>query len=73
VALAIVFSEHWRVVVNLPERNLLGLKVGRKVWFSLSSDPWRFRQGRVKALTPPLLSFQTSINGDTPRDGSYRN
>jgi membrane fusion protein, multidrug efflux system len=51
VAIAIVSSQNWRVVANLPERNLLGLKVGRKVWFSVSSDPWRFRQGTIRSIS----------------------
>jgi multidrug efflux system membrane fusion protein len=51
VAVAIISSQGWRVVANLPERNLLGLKVGRKVWFSVSSDPWRFRQGTIRSIS----------------------
>ena len=46
LALAIVSTQNWRVVANLPERHLAGLSVGQKVWFMIGSDPWRFHAGQ---------------------------
>jgi membrane fusion protein, multidrug efflux system len=61
VAIAVISSENWRVVANLPERNLLGLKVGRKVWFSVSSDPWRFRQGTIRSISTGISRSSESV------------
>ena len=61
VAIAIVSSQNWRVVANLPERNLLGLKVGRKVWFSVRSDPWRFHQGTVRSISTGISRSSESL------------
>ena len=61
VAIAIISSEYWRVVANLPERNLLGLKVGRKVWFSVSSDPWHFRKGTIRSISTGISRSSESI------------
>ena len=54
LALAIVSTQNWRVVVNLPERHLAGLSVGQKVWFMIGSDPWRFHVGKVKSIAPGI-------------------
>ena len=61
VAVAIISSEGWRVVANLPERNLLGLKVRRKVWFSVSSDPWRFHQGTIRSISTGISRSSGSL------------
>jgi membrane fusion protein, multidrug efflux system len=61
VAIAIVSSQNWRVVANLPERNLLGLKVGRKVWFSVSSDPWRFHRGTIRSISTGISRSSESL------------
>src|SRR6516162_2117601 len=61
VAVAIISSEGWRVVANLPERNLLGLKVGRKVWYSVSSDPWRFHQGTIRSISTGISRSSGSL------------
>lgn len=52
LALAIVSTQNWRVVANLPERHLAGLSVGQKVWFMIGSDPWHFHVGKVKSIAP---------------------
>ena len=52
LALAIVSTQNWRVVANLPERHLAGLSVGQKVWFMISSDPWHFHVGKVRSIAP---------------------
>jgi len=52
VALAIVSTQNWRVIANLPERHLARLSVGQKVWFMIGSDPWHFHVGKVKSIAP---------------------
>jgi multidrug efflux system membrane fusion protein len=49
---AIVSDENWRLVVNLPERHLKGLKVGQGVYCYIGSDPWRIHAGRVRSIAP---------------------
>jgi multidrug efflux system membrane fusion protein len=50
--MALLTDGNWRVVANLDERHLSGLRPGRAVWFSLGSDPWRIHAGRVRSLSP---------------------
>ena len=52
IALAIVSTQNWRVIANLPERHLARLSVGQKVWFMIGSDPWHFHVGTVKSIAP---------------------
>ena len=49
---AIVSDENWRLVVNLPERHMKGLKVGQKVYCYIDSDPWRIHAGKVRSIAP---------------------
>jgi multidrug efflux system membrane fusion protein len=49
---AIVSDENWRLVVNLPERHLKGLKVGQRVYCYIDSDPWRIHVGKVRSVAP---------------------
>jgi membrane fusion protein, multidrug efflux system len=49
---AIVSDENWRLVVNLPERHLKGLKVGQRVYCYIDSDPWRFHAGTIRSVAP---------------------
>jgi multidrug efflux system membrane fusion protein len=49
---AIVSDENWRLVVNLPERHLKGLKVGQRVFCYIDSDPWRIHAGKVRSVAP---------------------
>jgi membrane fusion protein, multidrug efflux system len=49
---AIVSDQNWRLVVNLPERHLQGLKVGQKVYCYIGSDPWRIHSGKVRSIAP---------------------
>jgi multidrug efflux system membrane fusion protein len=49
---AIVSDANWRLVVNLPERHLKGLKVGQKVYCYIGSDPWRIHPGKVRSIAP---------------------
>ena len=49
---AIVSDENWRLVVNLPERHLKGLKVGQRVYCYIDSDPWRIHAGKVRSVAP---------------------
>jgi multidrug efflux system membrane fusion protein len=49
---AIVSDQNWRLVVNLPERHLQGLKVGQKVYCYIGSDPWRIHPGKVRSIAP---------------------
>ncbi len=50
--IAIVSDQNWRVVVNLPERHLRGLKVGQKVLYYIGSDPWKIHKGKVRSIAP---------------------
>jgi multidrug efflux system membrane fusion protein len=49
---AIVSEENWRLVVNLPERHMKGLKVGQRVYCYIDSDPWRIHAGKVRSIAP---------------------
>jgi membrane fusion protein, multidrug efflux system len=49
---AIVSDQNWRLVVNLPERHLRGLKIGQSVLCHIGSDPWRFHKGKVRSIAP---------------------
>jgi multidrug efflux system membrane fusion protein len=51
-AVAIVSDENWRLVVNLPERHLKGLKVGQKVYCYVGSDPWRIHTAKIRSIAP---------------------
>ncbi|MEO1191021.1 MAG: HlyD family secretion protein [Pseudomonadota bacterium] len=48
--LAVVTDDDWRIVANVRERFLESLKVGETVYFTLGSEPWVWRRGRVRAL-----------------------
>jgi multidrug efflux system membrane fusion protein len=49
---AIVSDQNWRLVVNLPERHLRGLKIGQSVLCHIGSDPWSFHKGKVRSIAP---------------------
>ena len=49
---AVVSDENWRLVVNLPERHLKGLKVGQGVYCYIGSDPWRIHTGKIRSIAP---------------------
>jgi multidrug efflux system membrane fusion protein len=49
---AIVSDQNWRLVVNLPERHLQGLKIGQRVLCLIGSDPWRLHKGKVRSIAP---------------------
>ena len=49
---AVVSDENWRLVVNLPERHMKGLKVGQRVYCYIDSDPWQIHAGRVRSIAP---------------------
>jgi membrane fusion protein, multidrug efflux system len=49
---AIVSDQNWRLVVNLPERHLRGLKVGQSVLCYIGSDPWKIHKGKVRSIAP---------------------
>jgi multidrug efflux system membrane fusion protein len=51
-AIAVVSDENWRLVVNLPERHLHGLKIGQKVYCYIGSDPWRIHSGKIRSIAP---------------------
>jgi membrane fusion protein, multidrug efflux system len=53
-AIAVVSNENWRLVVNLPERHLKGLKVGQKVYCYIGSDPWRIHRGKIRSIAPGI-------------------
>ncbi len=48
--LAVVTDDDWRVVANVRERFLQSLKPGQFVWYNLASEPWVWRQGKVRSL-----------------------
>ncbi|MBV9488155.1 MAG: HlyD family secretion protein [Verrucomicrobia bacterium] len=52
--IALVTDDNWRVVANLTERHLSGLKPGRRVWFTIGSDPWRIHSGWVRNIAPGI-------------------
>ena len=49
---AIVSDDNWRLVVNLPERHLKGLKIGQGIYCYIGSDPWRIHTGRIRSIAP---------------------
>ncbi len=65
-AIALVADGRWRVVINLPERHLSGLKPGHVVLFSVSSDHWmNFHWGTVRSIAPGV-SRSTDSSGTLP-------
>jgi multidrug efflux system membrane fusion protein len=62
---AIVSDRNWRVVVNLPERHLHGLKVGQSVWCYIGSDPWKIHRGKVRSISPGVAR-STNVAGILP-------
>jgi multidrug efflux system membrane fusion protein len=60
--MALLTEGNWRVVANLDERHLSGLRPGRAVWFSLGSDPWRVHAGRVRSLSPGVSRTPAAAN-----------
>ena len=50
--LAIVTTNNWRVIANLPERHLSNLRAGQQVWLSIGSDPWQVHEGRIRSIAP---------------------
>jgi multidrug efflux system membrane fusion protein len=58
--IAIVPDQNWRLVANLPERHLHGLKIGQQVWCYIGSDPWRIYPGKIRSIAPGIAR---SING----------
>jgi membrane fusion protein, multidrug efflux system len=60
--LAVITSDNWRVVANLTERHLSGLKVGREVWFSIGSQPWQIHVGHIRSIAPGVARSATSSN-----------
>jgi len=49
---AIISDENWRLIVNLPERHLQGLKAGQRVLCYIASDPWNIHQGKIRSIAP---------------------
>jgi multidrug efflux system membrane fusion protein len=60
-AVALVSSSDWRVVANLPQRHLQGLTPGRKVWFTIGSDPWHFHLGKVRSIAPGIARSPQAV------------
>jgi membrane fusion protein, multidrug efflux system len=50
--IAIVSDDNWRLVVNLPERHLRGIKVGQTVYCYIGTDPWRIHPATVRSIAP---------------------
>lgn len=48
--LTVVTDDNWRIVVNLLEQHLAHTRVGDRVYFMLSSQPWRIYPGTVRSL-----------------------
>jgi multidrug efflux system membrane fusion protein len=61
-AVALVADNRWRVVINLPERHLAGLKPGSVVLFSISSDHWmNFHWGTLRSISPGISRSADSV------------
>jgi multidrug efflux system membrane fusion protein len=58
--IALVSDQNWRLVVNLPERHLHGLKVGQPVWCYIGSDPWKIHRGKVRSIAPGVARSVTA-------------
>ncbi len=48
--LALVTDDDWRVVANVRERFLQSLRPGQFVWYNVASEPWVWRQGKVRSI-----------------------
>ncbi|GAB5373978.1 MAG: HlyD family secretion protein [Acuticoccus sp.] len=48
--LTLVTEDNWRIVVNLLEQHLAHTRAGDRVYFMLSSQPWRILEGKVRSL-----------------------
>ena len=60
--LAIVTADNWRIMANLPERHLTGLRIGQMVWVSIGSDPWRIYTGHVRSIAPGVARSANAVN-----------
>jgi membrane fusion protein, multidrug efflux system len=60
--LAIVTTDNWRIMANLPERHLNGLQVGQPVWLSMGSDPWRIYAGHIRSIAPGVARSANAVN-----------
>lgn len=60
--MALVTEEDWRVVANLTERHLSGLQPGKRVWFTVGSDPWQIHTGRVRSIAPGIARSPSGVS-----------
>ncbi|MBW0001684.1 MAG: HlyD family secretion protein [Verrucomicrobia bacterium] len=60
--MALVTEEDWRVVANITERHLSGLQPGKRVWFTVGSDPWQIHTGRVRSIAPGVARSASGVS-----------
>lgn len=56
----------WRVVANIKETNLVGLKPGQLVWIYLSSRPWHFYRGKIESIGRGVARSPTPPDAGLP-------
>lgn len=59
--MAVVDDDAWRIVANLPEEHLAYVAVGQKVWFMVSSRPWRIYRGTVSSISRGISRTPTAV------------
>lgn len=59
--LTLVTNDNWRIVVNLPEQHLARTRVGNKVYFMLSSQPWRIYEGKVRSIARGISRAEVPV------------
>lgn len=50
VLFSLININTWRVVANIKESNLVGLKPGQKVYLYLASSPWHLYLGKIESI-----------------------
>lgn len=56
----------WRVVANIKESNLVGVKPGKQVWLYLSSHPWQLFKGKVESIGRGIARNPNEQNASMP-------
>ena len=65
VLFSLININTWRVVANIKESNLMGLKPGQKVYLYLASSPWHFYLGKIESLGGGLAREPSSNLSNT--------
>lgn len=62
---AVVSDENWHIVAAVNERNLVRIRPGQQVLFTIGTQPWRLHVGTVRSIAPGIARSATE-NGTLP-------